>query len=186
MPSLSAKLNYIRAWQALPKFGLSFFVVRFVHSKREVSFHHNEAHRHLLTFQSNLGNSWHRPEPLDSYRHEHGRCPAHLVLCSHEVVACQLGGEEADRRVRRREARIRVPECRLQGAPRVHRRLHLPVDALEGAQPNAERKSIPQTDKWMDLSVALSIPSTLLPVTFLGDPHAHTQTPYVCISPHIL
>ncbi|KAI2801077.1 Fermitin 2 [Blomia tropicalis] len=35
MPSLQAKLSYIRAWQALPKYGLSFFVVRFIHTKRE-------------------------------------------------------------------------------------------------------------------------------------------------------
>ncbi|OTF74729.1 fermitin-like protein [Euroglyphus maynei] len=35
MPSLQCKLNYIRAWQALPKFGLSFFVVHFLNTKRE-------------------------------------------------------------------------------------------------------------------------------------------------------
>lgn len=35
MPSLQCKLNYIRAWQALPKFGLSYFVVHFLNTKRE-------------------------------------------------------------------------------------------------------------------------------------------------------
>uniref|UniRef100_A0A1W7R995 Unc-112-related protein n=1 Tax=Hadrurus spadix TaxID=141984 RepID=A0A1W7R995_9SCOR len=32
---LEAKLNFIKAWQALPEFGISLFVVRFVGSKRE-------------------------------------------------------------------------------------------------------------------------------------------------------
>lgn len=32
-----AKLNFIKAWQALPEFGISLFVVKFSTSKREVS-----------------------------------------------------------------------------------------------------------------------------------------------------
>lgn len=33
---IEAKLSFIRAWQALPEFGVSLFVVKFVSSKKEV------------------------------------------------------------------------------------------------------------------------------------------------------
>jgi len=31
-----AKLNYIKAWQALPEYGLTYFLVKFRNSKKEV------------------------------------------------------------------------------------------------------------------------------------------------------
>lgn len=34
---INAKLNYIRAWQALPEYGITYFIVRFRGSKKEVS-----------------------------------------------------------------------------------------------------------------------------------------------------
>lgn len=38
MSLVDAKLNYIRAWQRLPSFGVTYFVVRFLNSKREELF----------------------------------------------------------------------------------------------------------------------------------------------------
>ena len=37
MTSSEAKLNYIKAWQGLPEYGLTYFLVRFRNSKRDVS-----------------------------------------------------------------------------------------------------------------------------------------------------
>lgn len=36
MSLTDAKLSYIRAWQALPDYGISYFVVRFKQLKKEV------------------------------------------------------------------------------------------------------------------------------------------------------
>ena len=36
LTSLQAKLHFIKAWQALPEYGLSLFVVKFAGSKKEV------------------------------------------------------------------------------------------------------------------------------------------------------
>ncbi|XP_067939414.1 fermitin family homolog 2-like [Watersipora subatra] len=35
MPLIEAKLNYIKAWQALPEYGLTYFLVKFRNSKKE-------------------------------------------------------------------------------------------------------------------------------------------------------
>ena len=36
MSLIEAKLNYIKAWQALPEYGLTYFLVKFRNSKKEV------------------------------------------------------------------------------------------------------------------------------------------------------
>lgn len=35
LPLLEAKMNYIKAWQSLPDFGVSLFVVKFMGHKKE-------------------------------------------------------------------------------------------------------------------------------------------------------
>lgn len=37
MNLINTKLSYIRAWQALPEYGITYFIVRFRGSKKEVS-----------------------------------------------------------------------------------------------------------------------------------------------------
>lgn len=36
MGLIEAKLAYIRAWQALPEFGISYFVIKMLNGKKEV------------------------------------------------------------------------------------------------------------------------------------------------------
>lgn len=36
MNLLEAKMNYIKAWQALPEYGITYFIVKFKGSKKEV------------------------------------------------------------------------------------------------------------------------------------------------------
>ena len=59
----------------------------------------------------------------------------------------QLGGAPHDGAVRRGERRLRVPLLRLQGGPRVHRRLHLPADALQGLESDPRPRALPQADR---------------------------------------
>ena len=37
MSLINSKINYIKAWQTLPDFGLSYFIVRFKGQKKEVN-----------------------------------------------------------------------------------------------------------------------------------------------------
>ena len=37
MNLLEAKMNYIRAWQALPEYGVTYFIVKMKGSKKDVS-----------------------------------------------------------------------------------------------------------------------------------------------------
>ena len=39
MTLLEAKLNYIKAWQALPEYGITYFIIKFKDQKKEVSWH---------------------------------------------------------------------------------------------------------------------------------------------------
>ena len=50
---VNAKLAYIKAWQALPEYGLTHFLVKFRGARREVSCKHTQAHylRHVLKRQ---------------------------------------------------------------------------------------------------------------------------------------
>ncbi len=36
MNLIESKMNYIRAWQALPEFGITYFIIRFKGQKKEV------------------------------------------------------------------------------------------------------------------------------------------------------
>lgn len=47
----------------------------------------------------------------------------------------QLGNQAHDGPIRRRQHHILSAISRLQGRPRVHRRVHLPVHAIQGRQP---------------------------------------------------
>lgn len=61
----------------------------------------------------------------------------------------QLGGQTHDGAVRRGQHYIRLPVGRLQGDTRVHRRLHILVDAFQRGEPDAERGAVPQIDRWL-------------------------------------
>lgn len=61
----------------------------------------------------------------------------------------QLGSETHDGAVRRGQHNIRLSVGRLQGDTRVHRRLHILVDALQRGEPDAERGAVPQIDRWL-------------------------------------
>lgn len=37
MTLLEAKMNFIKAWQALPEYGITYFIVKFKGQKRDVS-----------------------------------------------------------------------------------------------------------------------------------------------------
>lgn len=50
-----------------------------------------------------------------------------------------------------RQHHVLLPVRRLQGRPRVHRRLHLHVDAIQGDQPNTKRGTVPQIDRRLGL-----------------------------------
>ena len=39
MGLIEAKLAYIKAWQALPEFGISYFVIKMANGKKEVRLH---------------------------------------------------------------------------------------------------------------------------------------------------
>lgn len=64
-------------------------------------------------------------------------------------VERELGGATHDGSVRGRERGVRMSVRRLQGGPRVHRRVHILVDAFQGGEPDAERRPLPQTDRWL-------------------------------------
>lgn len=74
-----------------------------------------------------------------------------LDLVSFAGLERQLGGEAHDGTVRGGEYYLRVPIGRLQSRPRVYRRLHLLVDALQGSESDVERGNVPQTNWWMGL-----------------------------------
>ena len=48
MSLIEAKLNYIKAWQALPEYGLTYFLVKFRNSKKEVRDNFNDFISRLL------------------------------------------------------------------------------------------------------------------------------------------
>lgn len=66
----------------------------------------------------------------------------------------QLGSETHDGPVRGGQHNIRVPVGRLQGDPRVYRRLHIPVDAVQGGEPDAQRGAVPQAHRRLVVSGA--------------------------------
>lgn len=65
----------------------------------------------------------------------------------------ELGSETHDGPVRRGQHNIRLPVGRLQSDTRVHRRLHILVDAVQGSEPDAERGAVPQADRWLVITV---------------------------------
>lgn len=67
-------------------------------------------------------------------------------MCTYVGVEHQLGGETHDDPVRRQQHHIRMSVGRLQGDTRVHRRLHILVDAFQRSEPNVKRGIISQTD----------------------------------------
>lgn len=66
----------------------------------------------------------------------------------------QLGSQAHDDPARGRKHHLLLPLQRLQGRARVHRRLHLHVDAIEGKQPNAKRRDVPQAHRRMELKLS--------------------------------
>lgn len=63
-----------------------------------------------------------------------------------------MGSQTHDDSAGGRKRHLLLPIERLQGRPRVHRRVHLHVDALKGKQPDAERGDVPQTHRRMELN----------------------------------
>lgn len=72
-------------------------------------------------------------------------------LVSSAGMERQLGGKAHDGTIWRGEYHLRMPIGWLQGRPRVYRRLHLLVDALQGSESDVERGDVPQADRWMGL-----------------------------------
>lgn len=69
-----------------------------------------------------------------------------------EVVVSQLAVQTVPRFIRRRRARVRVSDGRLQGRPRVHRRIHLHVDEVWRPKPDAQPRPLSQTYWWMGIA----------------------------------
>lgn len=63
----------------------------------------------------------------------------------------ELGGETHDGPIRRGEYNFRVSIGRLQSSARIHWRLHFLVDALQGSQPDVERRDVSQTHRGLGL-----------------------------------
>lgn len=63
----------------------------------------------------------------------------------------ELGDQTHDGTIRGRQHHLLSAIGRLQSGSRVHRRLHILVDALQGRQPDAQRRVVPQTHRWMDV-----------------------------------
>lgn len=89
----------------------------------------------------------HRVQPIDAHGHHDRRSHKDMEIQHDEGVEHQLGSQAHDDPVRRRQHNIRLSVGRLQGDTRVHRRLHIPVDALQRGEPDAERRAVPQTDR---------------------------------------
>ena len=69
----------------------------------------------------------------------------------------QLGDEAHDDSIRgRKECRLQLLVGRLQGRPRVHRRLHLPPHEKQGDKSATQRRDVPQTNRRMGLSQGFS------------------------------
>lgn len=72
-----------------------------------------------------------------------------VVLPRHAGMEHKLGSEAHDGAVRRGQHNIRLSVGRLQGHTRIHRRLHILVDAVQRGEPIAERGAVPQIDRWL-------------------------------------
>lgn len=62
-----------------------------------------------------------------------------------------MGSKAYDGTIRGREYHFRMSIGGLQSCPRIHRRLYLLVDALEGSESNVERGDVSQVNWWMGL-----------------------------------
>jgi kindlin 2 len=132
---IDAKLNYIKAWQSLPEYGVSLFVIKFDGHKKAclLGVANNRIMQmdigsgdHVKTWRYNtmkvreLGASSHWASFINQTRN--------LFL----GMERQLGSQAHDDSARGREHCLLLPIERLQSGARVHRRLHLHVDALKG------------------------------------------------------
>lgn len=50
---VDAKINYIKAWQSLPEYGISLFVIKFMNSKKEELL--GVAHNRIMKMDINTG-----------------------------------------------------------------------------------------------------------------------------------
>ena len=65
----------------------------------------------------------------------------------------QLGGEAYDGAIRGGKHNFRVSVGRLQGRARIHRWLHILVDAIEGGESDVKRRDVPQAHRRLGLRV---------------------------------
>lgn len=78
-----------------------------------------------------------------------------MAFQHHESVERELGEQAHDGTVRGGEYSFQLLVRRLQGDPRVYRRLHLPLHQIQRRQPDPERGTLPQTYRRLVLRVAL-------------------------------
>ena len=108
-------MNFVKAWQSLPDFGVSLFVVRFHGEKKDELL--GIAYNRLMRMSLQTG------DHIKTWRYNTIKVPFLLVYCSWNAVSCfvsisgmeyQLGNQAHDDPVRRRqECYISMPLCRL-------------------------------------------------------------------------
>lgn len=69
----------------------------------------------------------------------------------------ELGNKTHDGAIRGGQHHILRAVRRLQGGARIHRRLHIPLHAIQGCKPDVGRGIIPQTHWRLDVSVGIVI-----------------------------
>ena len=71
-------------------------------------------------------------------------------------MECELGdGSHDDSTWEWRKRHLPVHFGRVQGCPRIHRWLHLPVHEKQRQQSDPERGTLPQAYRWLDLGIQL-------------------------------
>lgn len=162
---MEAKMNYIKAWQSLPEFGISLFVVKFMGHKKEELL--GIAYNRLMRMDIATGDhikTW-RYNTMKVYLHygdrsRHSWCDSRVDTAFtrhwyfmfgyfHSGMEHQLGSEAHDGAVRGGQHNICLSIGRLQGDTRVYRRIHILFHAFQRSEPVAERGTVPQTDRWL-------------------------------------
>jgi kindlin 2 len=138
---IDAKLNYIKAWQSLPEYGVSLFVIKFDGHKKTCLL--GIANNRIMQMDISTGDhvkTWRYNTMKVSFMNKHQLQLMkfnYLFIYLFTGVECKLGGETHDGSVRGRKHSILLSVMRLQSGTRVYRRLYFHVNALQGKQSNA-------------------------------------------------
>ena len=85
-------------------------------------------------------------QPGDPHGSQHWRLHQDLALPCAADLACQLGKRDCHSRLWGPESHLCPHRVLVQNRPRIHWRVHLPVDEVTGQEPVPEWRNVPQVD----------------------------------------